>query len=87
MLEVKTRGNLTEQEAKLLKLFIANCGKPLSRETLLEIGWGYTRNVSSRTVDNFMVRLRKYFEENPKDPKYFKSMRSIGYVFDPNPPS
>jgi DNA-binding response OmpR family regulator len=80
------RVTLTEQEAKLLKLFIANCGKPLSRETLLEIGWGYTRTVTSRTVDNFMVRLRKYFEENPKEPKYFKSMRSIGYVFNPNPP-
>jgi DNA-binding response OmpR family regulator len=80
------RVTLTEQEAKLLKLFIANCGKPLSRETLLEIGWGYTRTVTSRTVDNFMVRLRKYFEDNPKEPKYFKSMRSIGYVFNPNPP-
>ena len=76
---------LTEQEAKLLKLFIANSGKPLSRDNLLEIGWGYTRNITSRTVDNFIVRLRKYFEENPKDPKYFKSMRSIGYVFDPDP--
>jgi DNA-binding response OmpR family regulator len=78
--------SLTEQEAKLLKLFIANRGKPLSRDTLLEIGWGYTRNVTSRTVDNFMVRLRKYFEVNPKEPKYFKSVRSIGYVFDPDPP-
>lgn len=77
---------LTEQEVKLLKLFIANRGKPLSRDALLEIGWGYTRNITSRTVDNFIVRLRKYFEENPKNPKYFKSMRSIGYVFDPDPP-
>lgn len=80
------RISLTEQEAKLLKLFIANSGKPLSRDALLEIGWGYTRSVNSRTVDNFIVRLRKYFEENPKDPKYFKSIRSIGYLFDPAPP-
>ncbi len=73
---------LTEQEAKLLKLFISNRATPLSREKLLEIGWGYTRKTSTRTVDNFVVRLRKYFEPNPKQPIYFKSMRSIGYVFD-----
>lgn len=79
------RGNiiLTEQEIKLLKLFIANRGKPLSRKQLLEIGWGYTGETSTRTVDNFMVRLRKYFEEDPQHPVYFKSLRSIGYVFDP----
>lgn len=76
---------LTEQEVKLLKLFITSQGKPLSRRKLLEIGWGYTRNVSTRTVDNFIVRLRKYFEANPKKPVYFKSLRSVGYVFDPNP--
>ncbi|MDL1963271.1 MAG: response regulator transcription factor [Deltaproteobacteria bacterium] len=74
--------NLTEQEVKLLKLFITNCGKPLSRSKLLEIGWGYTRGMSTRTVDNFIVRFRKYFEDNPKKPAHFKSLRSIGYVFD-----
>ncbi len=73
---------LTEQEIKLLKLFIANKGKPLSRKKLLEIGWGYAGLTSSRTVDNFIVRLRKYFEDDPKRPVYFKSLRSVGYVFD-----
>jgi len=77
---------LTEQETKLLKLFIANRGKPLSRAIILEVGWGYTRHITSRTVDNFIVRLRKYFEENPREPRYFKSLRSVGYVFDPDPP-
>ncbi|MBI5591403.1 MAG: response regulator transcription factor [Deltaproteobacteria bacterium] len=75
--------HLTEQEIKLLKLFIANKGKPLSRDKLLEIGWGYTRETTTRTVDNFIVRLRKYFEENPRKPLYFKSLRSVGYIFDP----
>jgi len=75
--------NLTEQEIKLLHLFIANRGQPLSRQILLEIGWGYSSRATSRTVDNFMVRFRKYFEEDPKNPKYFKSRRSIGYLFDP----
>jgi len=74
--------SLTDQEIKLLQLLIANRGKPLSRETILEIGWGYTRPPSTRTVDNFIVRFRKYFEEDPKKPVYFKSLRSVGYIFD-----
>jgi DNA-binding response OmpR family regulator len=73
---------LTEQEMKLLKLFIANRGKPLSRAKLLEIGWGYTGRTHTSTVDNFVVRIRKYFEPNPRKPVYFKSLRSVGYVFD-----
>ena len=73
---------LTEQEIKLIKIFIANRGKPISREKLLETGWGYSKGTTTRTIDNFMVRLRKYFETNPKKPRYFKSMRSIGYIFD-----
>jgi len=74
--------SLTEQETKLLKVFIANRGKPLSRDKLLEIGWGYTGKTTTRTVDNFIVRFRKYFEDNPKKPIFFKSLRSVGYIFD-----
>ena len=73
---------LTEQEAKVLKLFIANRGQPLSRDQLLQIGWGYSRKTSTRTVDNFIVRFRKYFEPEPRNPIYFKSLRSVGYLFD-----
>ena len=73
---------LTEQEIKVLKLFIVNKGNPLSRSKLLEIGWGYAKGTSTRTVDNYIVRFRRYFEEYPKKPKYFKSRRSLGYVFD-----
>jgi two-component system, OmpR family, alkaline phosphatase synthesis response regulator PhoP len=76
------RIELTEQESRLLKLFVANRGKPLSRSKLLEIGWGYSRGTTTRTVDNFIVRFRKYFEVDPKKPLYFKSLRSVGYVFD-----
>jgi len=75
---------LTEQEVKLLKLFIANKGKPISRGNLLGIGWGYTGSMTTRTVDNFIVRFRKYFEDDPKKPVYFKSIRSVGYIFDHN---
>ncbi len=74
--------HLTELELKLLKLFIANRGEVLSRAEILENVWGYARNTSTRTVDNFIVRFRKYFEPNPKEPIYFKSLRSVGYVFD-----
>jgi DNA-binding response OmpR family regulator len=73
---------LTDQEVRLLKVFIANRGKPLSRKVLLEVGWGYSGETTTRTVDNFIVRLRKYFENDPENPVYFKSIRSIGYVFD-----
>lgn len=73
---------LTEQELKLLKLFITNRGKPLARSRLLEIGWGYSKGTSTRTVDNYIVRLRRYFEVDSKKPRYFRSRRSLGYVFD-----
>ena len=73
---------LTEQEVTLLRIFISHKGLPLSREMLLNAGWGYARDTSTRTVDNFIVRFRKYFEPKPKKPIYFKSRRSVGYIFD-----
>jgi DNA-binding response OmpR family regulator len=73
---------LTEQEVRLLRLFIANRAKPLTRKTLLEVGWGYRGETATRTVDIFMVRLRRYFEEDPQNPVYFRSLRSVGYIFD-----
>ncbi|MDZ7764492.1 MAG: helix-turn-helix domain-containing protein [Melioribacteraceae bacterium] len=53
-----------------------------SRKELLEKVWNITSEVETRTVDNFIVRLRKYFEEDPSQPKYIKSVRGIGYIFD-----
>ncbi len=76
---------LTEQELKLLKLFVINRDRPLSRQKILEIGWGYVGGMTTRTVDNFIVRFRKYFEANPKEPVHFKSIRSVGYKFIPEP--
>jgi DNA-binding response OmpR family regulator len=78
----KGKIQLTEQELKLLKLFITNKGSTLSRNKLLEIGWGYSRGTTTRTLDNFIVRFRKYFEDDPKKPIYFKSRRARGYIFD-----
>ena len=73
---------LTDQELKLLAVFAENPGKPLPRKLLLEAGWGYSRFTSTRTVDNFIVRLRKYFEADPRSPRHFISIRSRGYLFD-----
>ena len=73
---------LTDLEARLLRLFVKNPGKPLNRAKLLEKVWGYTAETSTRTLDNFIVRFRKYFEPNPKKPIYFKSLRSVGYIFE-----
>jgi two-component system, OmpR family, alkaline phosphatase synthesis response regulator PhoP len=73
---------LTEQEVRLLKIFTGNRGKPLSRKILLEVGWGYSGVTTTRTVDSFIVRLRKYFEDDPQNPIYFRSLRSVGYLFD-----
>ena len=76
--------DLTLQEIKILKVFIKNPNIPLTREEILEIALGYDRGVSTRTLDNFIVRFRKYFEIDPKNPKFFKSVRSVGYLFDPS---
>lgn len=75
--------DLTIQEIKILKVFINRPNYPLTREEILEKALGYDRGVSTRTLDNFIVRFRKYFEVDPKNPKYFKSVRSVGYLFDP----
>ncbi|MBN1613212.1 MAG: response regulator transcription factor [Deltaproteobacteria bacterium] len=74
--------HLTDQEIRLLKVFIAHRGRPLSRKDLLEVGWGYSGDTATRTVDNFIVRLRRYFEDDPQNPVFFKSLRSVGYQFD-----
>lgn len=76
------RISLTDQEIKLLKLFLANPGKVLSRPQLLAIAWGYSEQTATRTIDNFIVRFRRYFEADPRRPRYFKSRRAVGYVFE-----
>lgn len=75
--------DLTEQECKILKYFFNSPNKALSRGEILEVGWGYSEEVNTRTLDNFMVRFRKYFERDPKNPVYFCSVRGVGYLFNP----
>lgn len=70
---------LTEKECMLIKLLTERKNQVVSREEILERVWGYRFSTSSRTIDNFIVRLRRYFEENPKQPKFIQSVRGVGY--------
>lgn len=80
-----TRGKetirLTRKEALLLKLLIERKNEVVSREHILETVWGYDIYPSTRTIDNFIVSFRKYFEKDPGSPEYFQSVRGIGYRF------
>lgn len=77
--------DLTELELKMLRLFINNEGKVLARAELLKQVWGFLPTTETRTLDNFVVRLRKYFETDPAKPRYFKTVRGRGYRFVKNP--
>jgi len=72
---------LTSHEANLMKYFIDNKGIILSREELLKNVWKIDSTIETRTVDNFIARLRKYFEPDPDKPIYIKSVRGAGYIF------
>ena len=71
--------SLTEKECMLVKLLAERKNQVVSREEILERVWGYRFSTSSRTIDNFIVRLRKYFEKDPKNPHYIHSVRGVGY--------
>lgn len=73
--------NLTNKEVKLLKLLIDRANQVVSREQILQFVWGYDVFPTTRTIDNFILNFRKNFEENPKNPKYFQSVRGVGYKF------
>lgn len=72
---------LTHTEMKLLRYFVENEGSVVTRAELLEHVWGMSHVPTTRTVDNFIVNLRKYFEEDPAKPKHFLSVRGTGYRF------
>jgi len=81
---VSFRGNeimLTKKEAMLLKLLIERKNEVVSRNQILQSVWGYDVFPSTRTIDNFILAFRKYFEEDPKNPHFFHSMRGVGYKF------
>ena len=71
-------------EAKLLRHLIEKEGKPVSRKTILEEVWGLHEDTDTRAIDNFIVRLRRYLEDEPEKPKILQTVRGIGYRFVKN---
>jgi len=76
---------LTDLEMKMLQLFFEQEGKVLSRGNLLKQVWGMSPQTETRTLDNFVVRLRKYFEIDPAKPRFFRTVRGRGYRFIKDP--
>lgn len=72
---------LSRKEIALLKLFFTKQGEVVSREEILEKIWGANQNPTSRTIDNYILNLRKILEENPKNPQFIHSIRGVGYKF------
>jgi DNA-binding response OmpR family regulator len=75
--------DLTPREFKILKLFVENTGKVVSRNELLDKVWGYDVFPTTRTVDNHIVKLRKAIEDDPENPLMITSVRGVGYKFTP----
>jgi two-component system, OmpR family, alkaline phosphatase synthesis response regulator PhoP len=83
-LELKTPTSsiqLTLMEAKLLRHLVRNAGRIVARESILEDVWGLREDTDTRAIDNFIVRLRRYIEENPAKPKHLLTVRGVGYRF------
>src|ERR1043166_5319691 len=72
---------LSKKETMLLKLLIENKNDVVPREKILQSVWGYNVYPTTRTIDNFILNFRKYFEEDSRNPKYFHSVRGVGYKY------
>jgi DNA-binding response OmpR family regulator len=88
LLELRVRDQvfrLTLMEAKLLSYLVRNEGKPVSRRAMLEEVWGLHEDTDTRAIDNFMVRLRRYIEQDPTQPRHLLTVRGVGYRFVSSP--
>ena len=72
---------LSKREIDLLKLLVSRKNEVIPRELVLREVWGYDAIPSTRTIDNHIVTFRKYFENDPKNPLHFHSIRGVGYKF------
>ncbi len=87
-LELRTLGNtihLTVMEAELLRYLVRSAGRVVSRKSILEDVWGLHEDTDTRAIDNFVVRLRRYIEEDPSQPKHLQTVRGVGYRFVAEP--
>jgi two-component system alkaline phosphatase synthesis response regulator PhoP len=77
----KQKTELSKKEAALLRLLTEHEGEVVSREQILQIVWGYNVYPTTRTIDNFILNFRKFFEKDSRNPRHFHSIRGIGYKF------
>jgi DNA-binding response OmpR family regulator len=87
-LELRTLGNtihLTLMEAEFLRYLVHSEGRIVSRKSILEDVWGLHEDTDTRAIDNFVVRLRRYIEEDPSHPKHLQTVRGVGYRFVAEP--
>lgn len=88
-LELRVRGRtlrLTQMEADLLRHLVRNAGKVVARRDILKQVWNLHVDTDTRAIDNFIVRLRRYIEDEPARPRHLLAVRGIGYRFLPEPP-
>lgn len=84
-LELRAKGattQLTVMEAELLRHLVRNRGRVVSRKSILEEVWGLREDTDTRAIDNFVVRLRRYLEDNPARPRHLLTVRGVGYRFE-----
>jgi len=87
-LELRTADNvihLTLMESELLRHLVRSEGRVVSRKEILEEVWGLHEDTDTRAIDNFMVRLRRYIEDDPAQPRHLLTVRGVGYRFVANP--
>jgi DNA-binding response OmpR family regulator len=85
-MEIRARDGshpLTLMECQLLRYLVKNAGKPVSRKAILEDVWDLHESTDTRAIDNFIVRLRRYLEDNPSSPRFLLTVRGVGYKFVP----
>jgi DNA-binding response OmpR family regulator len=75
---------LTLMEAELLSFLVRNAGRPVSRKVILDQVWGLREDTDTRAIDNFVVRLRRYLEDDPSSPRHLLTVRGVGYRFVPD---
>jgi two-component system, OmpR family, alkaline phosphatase synthesis response regulator PhoP len=78
-----TKHTLSKKEIGLLELLTSRVSEVISRDEIIEKLWEPAENASSRTIDNYILNFRKYFEPDPKNPRHFHSIRGVGYKFVP----
>lgn len=87
-LELRSRGatiHLTLMESELMRHLVRNDGKIVSRKQILEEVWGLHEDTDTRAIDNFIVRLRRYIEDDPGNPRHLQTVRGVGYRFVAEP--